>query len=188
MRKKRKNYNKRFDLDKILYEDRKLFLMNTVNYESSVELIKYLHALDKDNHKLITIYINTNGGHVESGFAIMDAMQEVKSRVKTIITGAAYSMGSLISIIGDEREMTELSAWMAHPVTEFIYDYSAFIKDRVKSLNMIDELITELYDTYTFLSHDEIEKAKRGELWLSPKECLEKGIIDNIISRYEKDS
>jgi ATP-dependent Clp protease protease subunit len=180
-KKKKAKKKKEINIEQTLLKDRTLFFMDRVGTKSSREIIKQLYALDKISHKEITLMISSFGGNIESGFAIMDAIRNTKSKVHTIISGAAYSMGSLISIVGDKRSMTEDCIWMAHPGLEGIVDYFEFIRDRIKSLDIIDKIIDRIYTKNTKLTKKEINFAKRGELWLASDECLKKGIVDKII-------
>lgn len=179
--KKKKTKSKEIDVDQTLLKKRTLFFIDIVKSKSSKDIIKELYALDEVNHKEITLYVNSYGGCIEDGFGIIDAIQRTKSKVHTIISGAAFSMGSLISIVGNKRSMTKNSVWMTHPGSEYVEDYFGFIKDRVKALKILDKITDNLYRQNTNLTDKEISFAKRGEIWLSPKECLDKGIVDKII-------
>jgi len=172
---------KKIDIGQTLLKHRQVFLFGVVNDEKAIDVIKQLVALDNVNHSPIALYINSPGGSVYSGFAIVDALRGLTSPVITIVMGSACSMGGIISIAGKIRIMTENSVWMAHDgftnshgKFNDVIDYGDYIKELQKK---IFQFIRE----NTKLSEKEVNKAVRGQLWLSAKECLQKGVVDQVI-------
>ena len=185
-KKKSKKLKKRsipdIKIDQILLRDRQLFLFNDINEKIAKGIVQNLYALDVINHKRIILKINSPGGHISDGIAILDAIRTIKSPVITWITGIACSMAALISVTGGLRVMTEDSIWMAHPPSGGVGgDYFNYERDRMKLLDLHEETIDEILKKCTKLTPKEIMKGKTGELWLSAKECLKKGIVDKIV-------
>ena len=173
---------KKIDVDQILLAERQLFLFDVIKQESTRNLIKNMIALDKQATAPIALYINSPGGNVDCGFAIIDSINGIESPVFTIIVGEACSMAGLISIAGRKRFMTKHSVWMAHDMAGGIHgDYTTKIKDRAKFLEREQEKLQRFLAQNTKLTAKEITKAQHGELWLAPDECLKKGIIDEVI-------
>ena len=75
---------------------RKIFLWSPVDDATAEKIVKQLIYLDSQNHEDIIFYINSPGGVISSGLAIIDAMQAVKSDVVTIVCGQAASMGAVL--------------------------------------------------------------------------------------------
>ena len=169
-------------VDQILLRDRQLFLFESINEKIAKGIVQNLYALDVINHKRIILKINSPGGSISDGVAILDAIRTIKSPVITWITGEVCSMAALISVTGNYRVMTKDSIWMAHPPREGVSsDYFNFERDRIKRLDLSEKVGDEILKKYTKLSPEEIIKSKTGELWLSAKECLKKGIVDKIV-------
>lgn len=169
-------------IDDILLENRQLFLFNDITEASSKELIKNLIGLSILNLDPITLHINSCGGDMDSGFAIVDVIKKLKAPVNTIVIGVAASMAGIISIIGKKRYISEHSIWMSHDMSGGVEgDYTSKVIDRVRYLEKEQKKMFKFIKKYTKLTNNEIKKAITGELWLSPKECLEKGIADKII-------
>ena len=76
---------------------RSIFLFDAIGSWSSESVISRLISLDKESDDPINIFINSPGGSVSDGFAIIDVMNAMASPVNTIVLGKAASCGSLIS-------------------------------------------------------------------------------------------
>jgi ATP-dependent Clp protease protease subunit len=141
--------------------------------------IKVMNILD--TKKEITIEINSPGGDISYGFSIINAMEQSKAPIHTIISGQCCSMAAMISIVGKKRSIYYNSYWMNHPLSEGQADYLSFIKDRTTFLIHLDKMTENLLKKYTKLNRKDLIKIATGELWLSAEECLRKGIVDKII-------
>jgi len=169
-------------LDQILLNERTVLLFGEIDVEQSYEIVERLIALDKINNSPIFLVINSPGGSVSDGMAIIDAIRGIRSPVVTFITGEACSMAGLISITGDERWISHTAYWMGHDLSGGIGgDYTTKVIDRAKYLERYQKLLNDLMRDYTKLTDRDIQKATHGELWLSAYEALEKGIVDKVV-------
>lgn len=177
-----KKPNPELKIEDILLKNRRLFLFQNVTNESMEKIIKQLFILDLLNKKPIYLYINSPGGSVSDGFALINTMINLKSPVYTIINGEACSMGGLISIVGKKRLMTKNSFWMGHDMRGGIWgDYSGKVEHRANYIQKLWKVLENHLKQYTKLSKQDLQQLRNGELWLDAKECLQKGIIDAII-------
>jgi len=188
--KKRKNkirkYKKReksikIEPDQIILKARQILLYGVINESMANKVTKQLFTLDQLSHKPITLWINSGGGNVYDGFAIIDAMKGIKSPVATIIIGKACSMAGLISITGEARFMTKNAIWMAHDVATSNEDYVSKFLARAEHTKEIQKRTFAHLSKYTKLSQIDLSKARNQELWLYAEDCYKKGIIDKII-------
>jgi len=185
-RKKKKVIKKRIkakiDIEQILLRNRQIFLFDSINSESAKKIVAQLITLDKINHTAIAFYINSPGGSCNDGFAILDAMRGIRSPVVTFITGEACSMAGLISIAGNRRVMSKTAIWMSHDMAGGVWgDYTTKVIDRTEHLKRYQSQIFGFLREHTKLSEKELNHARHGELWLTAKEALEKGIVDRIV-------
>jgi len=165
-----------------LLESRKIFLSSAIEEDVMETIIKKLVILDNINNKNIDIFINSPGGVVSDGFAFIDTVKQLKSKVNTYIIGEACSVAGLMSIIGNKRYMSENSFWMSHDMRGGIYgDYSEKVLARTDYIKKCWALIENHLKKYTKLNNKDLDTLRSGELWLNAKECLTKGIIDKII-------
>ena len=105
----------RLDIRDEMLDRRELELMTSVDAESCAVVIRgLLHLQRQDPTMPITLYINSPGGEVQSGLALYDVMQAVSCPIRTVCLGMAASMGALLFIAGDEREILPHSRVMIH--------------------------------------------------------------------------
>lgn len=167
---------------KILNKERYILLYDTITNESADVVVTKIKAMNiLDNKKPIVLEINSAGGDISCGFAIINAIEKSKVTVHTIISGQACSMAAMISVIGKKRSIYYNSYWMNHPLSEGQADYLNFIKDRTAFLIHLDAMTEKLLKKYTKLNKTDLIKISTGELWLSADKCLQKGIVDLII-------
>jgi ATP-dependent Clp protease protease subunit len=167
---------------KILNKSRYILLYNTIDENIAdvvVSKIKSMNILD--SKKDIIIELNSSGGDISCGVSLINAIEQSKAPVHTIISGQCCSMAAMISITGKKRSMYYNSYWMNHPLSEGQMDYLQFIKDRTKFLIHLDTMTENLLKKYTKLNKQDLNKIRTGELWLPADECLRKGVVDKII-------
>ncbi len=168
-------------IDQVLLKNRVIFLSETITEDSAKKINQQLIALDRIAKTPIYLWINSRGGEVNSGFAIIDTIRAVKTPVVTIIAGYACSMAGVISICGDIRLMTENSIWMAHDMTAGIHDYATKLIERADYYKRLQKQLFDIIRRKTKLSESEIKKAINEELWLNSIECKNKSIVDKIL-------
>jgi len=170
------------NIEQILLNDRQIFLHGKIDDDSVVPVIKKIKAMDKLSKKPIYLWINSGGGSVNAGFALINIMKSVKSKIVTIINSEACSMGSQISISGDERWIVDNGVAMFHDMAGGIHgDYSLKVKDRAIFIEQYYGLLEANTKKHTKLTPTDLQKMRTGELWLFAKDCLKKGIVDKII-------
>ena len=104
-----------YDIYSRLLKERIIFLGEEVNDVSASVIVAQLLFLEADDpDKDIQLYINSPGGEVQSGLALYDVMQAVSCPIRTVCLGMAASMGALLFIAGDEREILPHSRIMIH--------------------------------------------------------------------------
>lgn len=85
-----------------------------IDEETAVRFIKNIRLLDHVSDKDITVLLNTSGGDVHQGMAIVDAIKECQSRVVTHAVGPCWSMGAIIFQAGDYRKISSNATIMVH--------------------------------------------------------------------------
>lgn len=105
----------RVELSDELLLSREVFLTSSVDSDSMAVLLKQLICLYRqDPHAGITLYINSPGGEVTSGLAVFDFLKMFPAPVRTVCIGTAASMGAILFLAGDIREMFPSSRLMIH--------------------------------------------------------------------------
>ena len=102
-------------IDDELLNRRKIFLTNGVSPRTMDELMKKLMYLEMtEPGREITLYINSPGGECNSGLAVLDYMALMKSPLRTVCIGTAASMGAILFLAGQKREMLPHTQLMIH--------------------------------------------------------------------------
>lgn len=102
-------------IEALIATKRRIFLTKPVDSESCAEIIRQLMFFNSEDAAAeIVMYINTPGGEVDSGFAVYDVMRMIESPVRTVCIGVCASMGALIYLGGERREMLLHSRLMIH--------------------------------------------------------------------------
>lgn len=149
---------------------------------SAKEVTEYLADLDVEN---INVYINSNGGVVDTAIAINNALRRHKAKVTVNIDGIAASAATLITCAGDTVKMPKNALFMVHnPLTIAMGDSD----EMRKQADMLEKYKNSILETY--LQKVNIDKEKLSELmdnetWLSAEEALEYGFIDEIIENAD---
>lgn len=177
---KRKSLQK-IEIVQILYNTRHVYLTGVINEESARDIIKELRALGEISNKPIIMHINSRGGYVQEGLAIVDTMRTIKAPVVTVITGIAASMAGIVSISGVERLMTKNAVWMSHNCVGGGFDYLEKVYDKVDYLKQLEKQIFSIFRNRTKLSERELTKSRHGELWVLADEAKKKGIVDLVV-------
>jgi ATP-dependent Clp protease protease subunit len=145
--------------------------------------------------KAITVFINSNGGDVSAGFAIMEMVyrlrREYQIPVTMIVTGVAYSMGAVILQAASKRIMGELSTLMLHSPSwvlagkdsQIFQDYERLAEDYKRLIGRIFSERTGYKTTDWWIKFIYSERDR----FLGAKECLEMGLVDEVTPMVIKD-
>jgi ATP-dependent Clp protease, protease subunit len=172
--------------DKLLNE-RIIFLIGEIDYYNT-ELIKAnLLYLDSISNEDITIYINSGGGDVYSGLGLLDTMDYVNSDIKTINTGLAASMAAVILCSGErgKRKALSRSRTMIHQPMAIggWVQQASDIEIEAKEVNHLKSELYEIISEKTVQSYDKVYKDGDRDYWMSSKDALKYGMIDEIVTR-----
>ena len=177
------NGEKVFDIYSKLLENRIIFINGEINDTMSNLVISELLYLDSLNNKTIDIYINSPGGSVTSGLAIIDTMNFIKSNVRTTVTGMAASMASLILASGTKgmRHSLKNSEVMIHQPLGNVGGQATDIEIQAKRIISKKKMLNKMLATLTNQPLKKIERDTERDKYLSSEEALEYGLIDSII-------
>ena len=169
-----------------LMMDRIIFLGTEVNdYTANVIQAQLLYLDSVDSERDINIYLNTPGGSVYAGLGIYDTMQFISSRVATICTGMAASMGAVLLVAGEKGMRAALphSRVMIHQPLGGIQGQASDIEITARE---ILKLKYELYQIISDHSGQTMEKIRQDadrDYWMKAQEALEYGMIDKVYSK-----
>ena len=170
--------------DRLMME-RIIWCAGPVNDRMSTIVQAQLMFLDSIGAEDITMHIDSPGGSVKSGLSIVDVMDYIKCDIRTINTGMAASMGSILLGAGTKGKRCSLkfSKTMLHQSSGGAGGNIQDARISMVEWEKTNKLLFELLGTYCDKPVDVVMKDSTRDLWLSSGEALEYGIIDEIISK-----
>ena len=167
-----------------LLKDRILLLGSEVNDEvGNVLVAQLLYLANEDPTADITLYINSPGGSVSAGMAIYDTMQFVPCDIRTVCFGMAASMGAFLLGAGTQGKRSSLpnARIMIHQPLGGAQGQAADIEIQAKEILYTKALLTQFMADYTGQPTEKLRDDMDRDFFMTPKEALEYGIIDEII-------
>lgn len=134
--------------------------------------IQYINDNYKEQVKSINIRINSIGGSVADGLSIVSAILNSEIPCNTYIDGMAYSMAGVIAICGNKKYMSDYGTFMMH-------NANGASDDEV--LSLITNSLAKIFERNTNLTLDKCKDLMNKETWMTADECLNLGIVDEII-------
>lgn len=173
-----------FDLYSRLLDDNIIMLDGEVTDESaSLCVAQLLYLSAKDDAKDINMYINSPGGSVSAGLAIIDTMNLIPNDVNTIATGLAASMGAMILLSGTKGKRNALphAEVMIHQPLGGAQGQATDIAIRANHILRTRETLYSMMSNATGKDFDEIAEACERDNFLTAEEAKDFGLIDHII-------
>jgi len=172
-----------YDIFSRLLKDRIIFLTGEIDDVAAnlvVAQMIFLEAEDPD--KDIFLYINSPGGSITAGMAIYDTMQYIKCDVNTICIGLAASMGAFLLTAGvkGKRKALPNSEVMIHQPMGGTQGQATDIAIHAQRIMSIKENMNKIMSERTGQSLERIQKDVERDYFMTAKEALEYGIIDEI--------
>lgn len=173
------------DIFSRLMADRLLWVAGPVNDNMSTVVQAQLMFLDSVSDADITMHIDSPGGSVKSGLSMVDVMEYIKCDIRTVNTGMAASMGSVLLGAGTKGKRASLrhSRTMLHQSSG---GFSGNIQDAEVDWTEWQKVNKELFvllGEYCNKSPEVVMKDATRDFWLTASEALDYGIIDEVIKR-----
>lgn len=170
-----------------LLMERIIWVAGPVNDYMSTIVQAQLMFLDSTENTDITMHIDSPGGGVKSGLSMVDVMDYINSDIRTINTGMAASMGSILLGAGTKGKRSSLrfSRTMLHQSSG---GFEGNIQDAVISMKEWEKTNDTLFDllgTYCGKTPQQVKEDSSRDFWLSAQEALNYGIIDEIIIKKQ---
>jgi ATP-dependent Clp protease protease subunit len=175
-----------YDIYSRLLKDRIVFVGGVINDKMANTIIAQLLFLEKESEKEdIQMFINTPGGQIYSGLAIVDTMRYIKCDISTIAVGIAASMGSVLLAMGTKGKRYALpnSKILIHqPLGGAEGQASDIAIEAEEILNMKDTL-NKMLAKATGQKKSQIEKDADRDKYFTAKEAKEYGLIDKVVRK-----
>jgi ATP-dependent Clp protease protease subunit len=175
-----------FDIYSRLLRDRIVMLQGEINAQSANTIIAQLLFLESENPNAdISLYIQSPGGSVDAGLAIMDTMKYIKPAISTIGVGMIASMASILLAAGEKGRRMALpnSRIMIHQPHGGAEGQATDILIQAKEIQKLKELSHKLLSEFSGQPLEKLEQAMERDTWMSALEAKEFGLIDEILEK-----
>ena len=154
-----------------------------INEASAVDFTDKILDLNLESNEPITVLINSNGGEINSGLLMYDAIVGSKAPIRMICRGKAYSMGAVLFACAKERYMLPNSELMLHQpmLGGKVSGNASSIKSISDSMLETKKKINKLLSKHTKKTEEEIDEATSFDHYFSPEESIEFNLCDEII-------
>jgi ATP-dependent Clp protease protease subunit len=173
-----------YDIYSMLLESRIVFVGSGINDEVANSVVAQLLFLaQEDPEKDIIMYVNSPGGSVYSGLAIIDTMNHIKPNVATIAVGSAASMGTMILTNGAKGKRFALknSTIHIHQPLGGAEGQASDIAITAKEILRIKDLLKDMLVKQTGQTPEKIERDMDRDFFMTAEQAKEYGLIDKII-------
>lgn len=171
------------DIFSRLMRDRLLWLAGPVDDRMSTVVQAQLMFLDSVDSTDITMHIDSPGGSVKSGLSMVDVMDYIKCDIRTVNTGMAASMGSVLLGAGTKGKRSSLrfSKTMLHQTSGGAGGNIQDARINFEEWEKVNKILFELLGGYCGKDPKQVEQDATRDFWLDAQEAVDYGIIDEIV-------
>ena len=173
-----------------LLEARSIFISEGIDAAVARRVISDTLILDEQSDATISIYLNSPGGEINSGFAIFDTLRYVKSPVRVINAGLCASIATIINIaVPKERRYTLPNArFLIHQplIMGQVEGQASDLEITAKEILKLREKINKLLAEACGQSIERVAEDTTRDYWMTAQEALEYGLVSKIITNRDE--
>lgn len=178
----------RFRMAEKLLESRILTIFGEIDMKKAQEITQKLLILAADSDDDIKIFINSPGGHVESGDTIYDMMRFVKPKIKVIGTGWVASAAALIYVAAEKEDRYSLpnTRFLLHQPMGGAVGQATDIAIEAEEIIKMRKRLNEIFSKQTGQPLEKVEKDTDRNFWMSAEEARDYGLVGKIIESVDE--
>ncbi len=167
---------------------RSIVIAGGINQKLVEKVIRQLMLLEAESSEPIKVFINSNGGHVESGDTIYDLFKFVKSDIITIGTGwvASAAITIYLGAAKEHRYSLPNTRYLIHQPMGGVFGPASDIKIEAEEILKIRKRVNQLISQETGQSLDKVMQDTERNYWMSAEEAIAYGIVDKIIHNADE--
>lgn len=171
-----------------LLETRTITIFGEINMKVAQEVTEKLMLLAADSDEDIKIFINSPGGHVESGDTIFDMIRFVKPTVKVIGTGWVASAGALIYAAADRENRYSLpnTRFLLHQPMGGVRGQAQDIAIEAEEIIKMRERLNRIFSEQTGQPLEKVSKDTDRNFWMGAKQAIEYGLVGKIVNSIDE--
>ena len=182
-----KSEKKEDSISEKFLKTRQIILSGSIDEENVEKTIKQLLLLEADSDKPISVFIDSPGGSIDSGFGLYDIIRFINAPVYTIGTGLIASMGSIIllSVPKERRLALPNSHYLIHQplIGGVARGVATDLQIQAEEIAKSKDKLIKLIACETGKSEDEVRADCDRDHWLSAEEALSYGLVSRIVSK-----
>ncbi len=166
-----------------LFESRTILIHGEITSRLAQEVTAQLLALSADSDDPITVFIHSNGGHVEAGDTIHDMLKYVKPRIRMVGTGWVASAGTHIYLAAakEDRVCLPNTRFMIHQPHGGVGGRTTDIRIEAEEIIKMRDRLNQTIADATGQPIEQVQKDTEKNHWMSPEEAVAYGIASRII-------
>ena len=175
-------------------KDRRILLSKEIDEGSANDIIKAIFEINIDDDKKeneyrdfkrepIELYINSPGGTIYDGLAIIDAMRNSKTPVHTYCIGRAMSMAFIIFLVAEKRFAGKYCTFMYHEGAFGVWDKIKAIQDNLEESKRLQIIVDDIIKEKTSIMQAQLDthKERKTEWYINAQDAVKLGICHGII-------
>ena len=171
-----------------LLKSREIFLTEEVTADSMSSLLKQLMFLNRESpDEEITLYINSPGGSVDSGLPVYDYIKAMPAPIKTVCIGLAASMGAILFLAADKREMLPHARLMIHDPSHGAGSLAgmkpAELGEQLAALKKVQKVLCEAIAEATGQTEKWVLNKTKTDTFFTAEEAVKFGLATKIITK-----
>lgn len=155
--------------------------LNRLLTDVDIRLQNTKNILGSDYNPTIHLKLRSDGGGLFEGLAVLDRIRTLKSNLYTYVEGGAASAATLISVSGKRRFIGKNSLMLIHQLSATNYGNFQQLEDHQENYRRLMNIIKSVYKQYTKIPMKVLDEILKRDLWLTADQCLEYGMVDEII-------
>tara|TARA_B100000530_G_C15935519_1_gene478867 strand:+ start:11316 stop:11915 length:600 start_codon:yes stop_codon:yes gene_type:complete len=174
-----------FDIYSLLLKERIIFLGTPINDQVANLLVAQLLYLDReDPERDISIYINSPGGVINSGFAILDTMNLIRPPVSTICVGLAASMATVLLCAGTKGKRYALpnSTIHMHQALGGAQGQASDVEIAAREMLRLNDKVRQMISDSTGQTYEKVAKDTDRDYYLTAEQAKDYGLIDEVLN------
>jgi len=175
-------------MEERLLKNRTILIYGPIDMDVAMDVTRRLLVMDAESHEEIRIFINSPGGHVESGDTIFDMIRFVQSPVKVIGTGWVASAGALIYAAADVENRYSLpnTRFLLHQPAGGATGQASDIAIEAQEIIKMRRRLNEIFARQTGQSIEKVEEDTDRNFWMSAGQAKEYGLVGHIIDSADQ--
>lgn len=183
-KKKKDDDKKNANVGQKLFEARQLLICEAIDQKMAARVVGQLLALAAESDDDITLFLNSQGGHVEAGDSIHDVIRFIKPRVKIVGTGWVASAGTHIFLAADKEDRVCLpnTRFLIHQPSGGVGGKVTDIAIQAEQIEIMRARLARIISEQTGQKLDKVMKDIERDHWMDTEEAKEYGILSKVIT------